>query len=48
MRECAGDDCRWLFLDLSKNGARRWCSTPCAAPPVTRPRATGGARHRRR
>jgi predicted RNA-binding Zn ribbon-like protein len=26
VRECAGDDCQWLFLDLSKNGARRWCS----------------------
>ena len=23
---CAGDDCRWLFLDLSRNKSRRWCS----------------------
>jgi len=26
VRQCAGADCQWLFLDLSKNGARRWCS----------------------
>jgi predicted RNA-binding Zn ribbon-like protein len=25
LRECAGDPCGWLFLDLSKNGSRRWC-----------------------
>lgn len=25
VRECAGDPCGWLFLDLSKNGSRRWC-----------------------
>ncbi|MGH7458922.1 MAG: CGNR zinc finger domain-containing protein [Longimicrobiaceae bacterium] len=23
--ECAGDDCGWLFLDLSRNRSRRWC-----------------------
>jgi predicted RNA-binding Zn ribbon-like protein len=26
LRECAGGDCHWLFLDLSKNGSRRWCA----------------------
>jgi predicted RNA-binding Zn ribbon-like protein len=26
LRECpGGGDCGWLFLDLSKNGSRRWC-----------------------
>ena len=26
VHECAGHDCSWLFLDMSKNGSRRWCS----------------------
>jgi predicted RNA-binding Zn ribbon-like protein len=26
MRECGADDCRWLFLDTSKNRTRQWCS----------------------
>lgn len=25
VRECAADDCGWLFLDASKNRSRRWC-----------------------
>lgn len=25
LRECAGPDCSWLFLDTSKNGSRHWC-----------------------
>jgi predicted RNA-binding Zn ribbon-like protein len=25
VHECAADDCRWLFLDTSKNRSRRWC-----------------------
>ena len=25
IRECAGQDCGWLFLDLTKNHSRRWC-----------------------
>lgn len=25
LRECAGEDCNWLFLDLSRNRSRRWC-----------------------
>ncbi len=24
-RECAANDCSWLFLDTSKNHSRRWC-----------------------
>ena len=26
VRKCAGENCDWLFLDLSKNRSRRWCS----------------------
>ena len=26
VRECPADDCGWLFLDMSKNRSRRWCS----------------------
>lgn len=25
VRECAADNCAWLFLDRSKNHSRRWC-----------------------
>ena len=25
VRACAAEDCRWLFLDTSKNRSRRWC-----------------------
>lgn len=25
VRECAGDDCGWLFLDMSRNHSRHWC-----------------------
>jgi len=25
VRECDGEDCRWLFVDRSKNHKRRWC-----------------------
>ncbi|GIK39349.1 MAG: hypothetical protein BroJett011_31820 [Chloroflexota bacterium] len=25
VRECAGDDCGWLFIDTSRNHSRRWC-----------------------
>ena len=24
--ECLGDGCGWLFLDMSRNRSRRWCS----------------------
>ena len=26
VRECGADDCKWLFLDTSKNRSRQWCS----------------------
>jgi predicted RNA-binding Zn ribbon-like protein len=26
LRECAGDNCRLLFVDTSRPGSRRWCS----------------------
>ncbi len=26
VRECEGAGCGWLFLDMSKNHSRRWCS----------------------
>ena len=26
LRMCANDRCRWLFIDDSKSGTRRWCS----------------------
>jgi predicted RNA-binding Zn ribbon-like protein len=26
VRQCENEKCRWLFLDGSKAGARRWCS----------------------
>ncbi len=25
LRQCAADDCGWLFLDTSRNHGRRWC-----------------------
>ena len=25
VKECATDNCNWLFLDVSKNRSRRWC-----------------------
>ena len=26
VRQCGADDCRWLFLDTTKNRSRQWCS----------------------
>jgi predicted RNA-binding Zn ribbon-like protein len=26
VRECGNSECRWLFLDTSKNHTRRWCN----------------------
>ena len=26
VRECAADDCGWLFIDTTRNRSRRWCS----------------------
>ncbi|MFC2951221.1 CGNR zinc finger domain-containing protein [Marinicaulis aureus] len=25
LHACGGESCEWLFIDLSKNGRRRWC-----------------------
>lgn len=25
VKECAADDCDWLFVDVSRNRSRRWC-----------------------
>ena len=25
LRECPGEDCGWMFLDVSKNSRRQWC-----------------------
>ena len=25
VKECAADNCNWLFLDMSRNHSRRWC-----------------------
>jgi predicted RNA-binding Zn ribbon-like protein len=25
VKECATDDCNWMFLDMSRNRSRRWC-----------------------
>lgn len=27
VRQCGNDPCGWLFLDQSRNGTRRWCSS---------------------
>lgn len=27
LKRCESDECRWLFLDRSRNGSRRWCDT---------------------
>jgi predicted RNA-binding Zn ribbon-like protein len=26
IRECGAEDCRWLFLDTTRNRSRQWCS----------------------
>ena len=40
-RQCADDRCGWLFLDMSRNRSRRWCSMTNAAT-ATRPATTTG------
>ncbi|MCS0498903.1 CGNR zinc finger domain-containing protein [Protaetiibacter mangrovi] len=29
LRDCEADDCTGIFVDLSKNGSKRFCSTRC-------------------
>lgn len=37
LKACADPDCRWIFLDRSKPGSRRWCSsTGCGNRQKTR------------
>lgn len=37
LKTCADSDCRWIFLDRSKPGSRRWCSsTGCGNRQKTR------------
>ena len=47
LHACGGADCEWMFLDLSKNGSRRWCSMAtcgnAAKVKKFRTRKTGGA-----
>jgi len=31
LKSCAADPCRNVFVDLSRNRSRRWCSESCAA-----------------
>lgn len=31
LKTCAADPCRNVFVDLSRNRSRRWCSETCAA-----------------
>jgi predicted RNA-binding Zn ribbon-like protein len=26
LKACRGDDCRWVFIDGSRNSSRRWCA----------------------
>ncbi|MEU4243929.1 CGNR zinc finger domain-containing protein [Actinoplanes sp. NPDC026619] len=26
VKACRGDDCRWVFIDSSRNASRRWCA----------------------
>lgn len=26
LKQCPGDDCAWLFVDVSRNRSRQWCS----------------------
>jgi hypothetical protein len=26
VKACRGEDCRWVFIDVSRNGSRRWCA----------------------
>jgi predicted RNA-binding Zn ribbon-like protein len=45
VRACAGSSCRWLFMDGSKSGTRRWCDMSVCGnrAKARRHRAKGGA-----
>jgi predicted RNA-binding Zn ribbon-like protein len=43
IRECAGDDCGWMYVDRSRNGLRRWCQMEtCGNREKARRRAARG------
>ncbi|MDX1575490.1 MAG: CGNR zinc finger domain-containing protein, partial [Kiloniellales bacterium] len=48
LRECAGRDCHWLFLDRSKNGSRRWCAMANCGNAAKARRHRARSRRRRR
>ncbi len=31
LKHCQNPSCRWLFVDESKNGSRKWCCNTCAS-----------------
>ena len=40
IRECAGDECGWMYVDRSRNGLRRWCQREvCGTKETSRHRA---------
>jgi predicted RNA-binding Zn ribbon-like protein len=42
LKQCPPDDCRWLFVDRTKNGSRRWCEmATCGDRAKRRARKTG-------
>ncbi|MGF7148070.1 putative RNA-binding Zn ribbon-like protein [Sphingomonas zeicaulis] len=43
LKRCEAEDCRWLFLDRSRNGSRRWCDTATCGTPETERAHTGEA-----
>ena len=44
IRECAGEDCGWMYVDRSRNGLRRWCQMEtCGNREKARRRAKSGA-----
>jgi predicted RNA-binding Zn ribbon-like protein len=48
LRDCEADDCTGVFVDLSKNGSKRFCSTRCGnrmAVRAYRARAEAAAVH---
>jgi predicted RNA-binding Zn ribbon-like protein len=45
LRECAGPDCGWIFVDRSRNGLRRWCEMQtCGTLEKTRRRSNRSSR----
>lgn len=45
LKRCEAKDCRWLFLDRSRNGSRRWCDTAtCGSTQAKRPREDEAAK----